>query len=549
MNQLSTTAPAAQSQNGLARDAFDRLVFLGWSRGLAAIVAGLAASFFLYGYALIYWRNADMDFMVVYNALALNDGKPQLFFDHTAYLTILSLKLWFQLLHGLGLLDAWSLSSIPSAANAPAFDAAMTSAVRAGRLLAFLIATGSVLIFAGLARLILRDWRVALLATLAFALSGGIAVHERILRSELVAACPVLFALMLLIAAGRSASLARPLAIATAAGLCVLGLENKVQAILLIGLLPLLAIPFGGAASPSVAYWREGQLRWFACAFAGIAALGAAWAAWPLLATGLERSLLDAAQFHPLLLGRFGIYQTALVLLIAACMVAYAAIWHVAAAETLASLFAVAAGSLLALLVLDLAYNADNVIAVVNPLEKMLTFADTNTSDVANGSSPLAVLLLLLEGIGSVLARYSFVLHSSPRPTVFLVWLIVPGIVLAWRRGERQAAIQALALLAAAIAIDALGVRRGLKSEYFIFTDPLIILSGAILLDALPELRLSKWTYPVAMVLFGLHIAIGQAEPIKYAFMKRGPESICQWNEHYLPLLPLPWCGSPSLRP
>ncbi len=116
-------------------------------------MAGLAASFFLFGYALIYWRNADMDFMVIYNALVLNDGKPQLFFDHTAYLTILSTKFWFQLLHALGLLDAWSLSSIPSASNAPAFDAAMTSAVRAGRVLALLIATGCVLIFAALVRL------------------------------------------------------------------------------------------------------------------------------------------------------------------------------------------------------------------------------------------------------------------------------------------------------------------------------------------------------------------------------------------------------------
>ena len=57
--------------------------------------------------AVIFWRNADMDFMVIYSALALNDGKPQLYFDHPAYLTILSVKFWFQLLHGLGLLDAW----------------------------------------------------------------------------------------------------------------------------------------------------------------------------------------------------------------------------------------------------------------------------------------------------------------------------------------------------------------------------------------------------------------------------------------------------------
>jgi hypothetical protein len=189
------------------------------------------------------------------------------------------------------------------------------------------------------------------------------------------------------------------------------------------------------------------------------------------------------------------------------------------------------------------------VIAVVNPLEKMLTFADASTTDAANGSHLWSIFLLLFDGIASVIARYTFVLHSSPRPTVFLTWLIVPGIVVAWRRGERQAALQALVLLLAAIGIDALGVRRGLKSEYFIFTDPLIILSGAILLDSMRDLRFHKWAYPVAATLFGLHIAVGQAEPIKYAFMRRGPESICQWNPHYMPLMPLPWCSAPPVRP
>src|ERR1700737_3127050 len=253
MNQSSTPASTTAPQIDAAKDAFDRLTLLGWRWGLAAIVGGLAASFFLFGYALIYWRNADMDFMVIYNALVLNDGKPQLFFDHTPYITILSVKLWFRLLHAAGLLDAWSLSAIPSAADVPAFDAAMTHAVRAGRLLAFLIATGCVLVFAGLVRLMARDWRVAMLATLAFAFSGGIAVHSRILRSELVAACPVIFALMILIALGSRASIARPLGIAVAAALCVLGLENKVQAVLLIGALPLLILPFGSSNSASIA--------------------------------------------------------------------------------------------------------------------------------------------------------------------------------------------------------------------------------------------------------------------------------------------------------
>jgi hypothetical protein len=529
-----------------AKDTFDRITFLGWRKGLAAIVLGLAASFFLVGYALVYWRNADMDFMVVYNALLLNDGKPQQFVDHPAYITILSVQLWFKLLHGLGLLDAWTLSGMPPASDAAAFDAAMTGAVRAARLLAWMIATGCVLIFAYLVRLVVRDWRVALIATFAFAFSGGVAIHARILRSELVAAFPVLSALLILIVIGRRAGVARPLGMALAASLCVLGIENKVQATLLIAALPLLMLPFGAASSASVAFWRNPASAWPAAAIAGFAAAAAAWAAYPLIAIGFDRALLDAAQFRPLFLGQFGVYQAALLILIGACMVAYAVIWRVAAAETVASMFAVAAGALIALLALKLEFNAGDVIAVFHPLEKMLSFTDATTADLANGASLKGIVLPLFDGIASVLARYTFVLHSSPRPTVFLTWLIVPGIVHAWRRGDRQTAVQALGLLLAAIGIDALGVRRGLKSEYFVFTDPLIILAGAILLDRMSSFRFHKWAYPIAATLVGLHLVIGQAEPMKYALKRAGPEPVCAWAGYHLPLLPLPWCKPPS---
>jgi hypothetical protein len=541
MDQSPTRASTSQPQILAAQDAVDRLTFLGWRWGLTAIVGGMAASFVLFGYALIYWRNADMDLMVIYNALVLNDGKPQLFFDHTGYITILSVKVWFKLLHAFGLLGGYSLSAIPPVSDPSAFEAAMTDAVRAGRVVAFLIASGCVLVFAALMRVIVRDRRVALIATFAFAFSGGVAVHSRILRTELVAACPVIFALLILIAIGRRARVARPLGMAAAAALCVFGLENKVQVILLIGTLPVLILPFGSAQGASVAFWRHPRSGW-AAIMAAVAAMAAAWAARPLIVTGIDRALLDAAQFHPLLLGRFGIYQAALIVLIGGCMIAYAMIWRISASETLASMSAIAAGALLALLALNIEYNAGNVIAVFNPLEKMLAFADADTAAAVRGSGPSGILWLLLDGIASVLARYTFVLHPSPRPTVFLIWLIVPGIISAWLRGEKQTAIQALVLLLAAAGIDALGVRRGLKSEYFIFTDPLIILAGAILLDCFTDLRFHKWAYPVAVTLFGLHIAVGQAEPVKYAFMRRGPEPICEWNRHYLPLLRLPWC-------
>jgi len=259
--------------------------------------------------------------------------------------------------------------------------------------------------------------------------------------------------------------------------------------------------------------------------------------------TGFDRQLLDAAGFHPLLLGRYGVYQLALIAFVVAAMFAYAALWRVSLAETLATIAAVGAGAALTLLLLNVAYHSNNVVAVFNPLEKMLFFADPNTADAAHGSG-LGAMLLLLQGLGSVLARYTFVLHSSARPTVFLTWLIIPGMVYAWRRGERRAVLQALALISAAIAIDTLGVRRGLKSEYFIFTDPLIILAGAVLLDRLRDLRFHKWAYPIGLALIVLHVGIGQSEPIKYALKRTGPQSVCEWNGYYMPLLALPWCPS-----
>ena len=540
MTQLAAPS-SALPRSGASTDAFDRLTFLGWSWGLAAILAGLVLSFALFGYAVIYFRNADMDFMVIYNALIMNDGKPQAFFDHPAYLTILTLQSWFRLLHALGLLDAWTFSAIPPASDTAAFTAAMSDAVRAGRLLVLLVACGCVLIFAGLCRLILRDWRVALLATLAFALSGGVAVHSRILRSELIAAMPVIFAMMLLIVVGRRANPTRPLALALAAALCVLGLENKVQAILLIAALPIVILPFGSATSRGDRFWTTAA-GWLAAALAAIMAMIATWLAWPLVVTGFDRALLDAAQLHPLLFNRFGVYQAALAVLILGCMLGYAATWRISAAETLASIAAVITGAALALLLLDLAYDSRDVIAIFNPLEKMLTFADAGTADAAQAAHPVAALLLLLQGVGSVLARYTFVLHASARPTVFLTWLIIPGIVVAWRRRERLLALQALLLLLAAIAIDTLGVRRGLKVEYFIFTDPLIILAAAILLDRFRGLRFHRLALPIGYTLLGLHVAIGQSEPVKYAFKRTGPESICDWRGYYLPLLSLPWC-------
>jgi hypothetical protein len=543
--QTSAT-PAPKTQ---PRDALTRLTPFGWNGGMAVILIGLALSFFLAGYFVIYWRNADMDFMIVYNALVMNDGKPQAFFDHPSYFTILTVKWWFQAMHSLGLLDAWKLSSIPSATNVPAFDAAMTSAIRAGRVVAWLTTTVFVIGFAALARRVFRDWRIALLATFAFAFSGGIAVHMRILRSELIAACLFTLALMLLIAVSRRAGNWRPLALAGAAAFCVLGMENKVQIILLIAALPVIMLPFGSADSASTPFWRGSMRAWIAVLVSAIVAAVMLALAWPLIAAGLEPESIDIAQLHTLIAGTFGVYQVALLCWIGLGMVAFAAIWRISAPETLTSMFAVAAGASLGLLALYLQFDPQNAVAVVNPIEKMLVFADAPATTATEGGKIFAAIGLLFDGVKSVLQRYSFVLFTSPRPTVFLTWLVIPGIVYAWWRGERQVAIQAALLLLSAIGIVGLGVRRNLKAVYVILTDPLIILAGALLLEKMDDLRFRKWAYPIGAALIVAHVAVSQAEPIKHVMKRSGPEYICEWNEYYEPELPLPWCDKPPKRP
>ncbi|GAC1505604.1 MAG: hypothetical protein NVS2B1_15330 [Bradyrhizobium sp.] len=529
-------------------DAFARLTPLGWRGGLVLITALLAASFFLAGYFLIYWRNADMDFMVVYNALLLNDGQPA-FFEHPAYFTILSVKIWLQLLHYLHLLGTSALSGLPPASDARGFDAAMTEIIRAGRLVAWLTATGFVLVFAGLARELVCDWRVAMLGTIAFAFSGGLQFHLRILRSELIAGCFFAFALMILIMAARRATVWRPLAVGLAALLCVLGLENKIHAILLIAALPLLIQPFGAAAGASVGFWDSGQWRaWLAALVAALVAGVLLYAAMPLIVVGLGRQATAALALRPLLFGTFGVYQAALLLWIGAGMVAFALIWRVSAAETLTAMFAAIAGASLGLTALWIEFNAGDVAVVINPIEQMLTFADASAVSAVDSGNMLAAFGLLVSGVIGVLERYTFVLFSSPRPTVFLIWLIVPGIVYAWRRGERQVVGQAALLMLGAIGIDAIGVRRGLKAEYFVLTDPLIIMAGLVLLDRLTELRFHRWAYPAGVALIALHVGISQAEPVKLLTARRGPDRICEWHR-YLPLLRLPWCDYPAKRP
>lgn len=535
--------PASGPAHGRPADALARLTPFGWSGGLFVIIATLTLSFLLLGYFLIYWRTADMDFMVVYSALVMNGGRPQEFFDHPSYYTILSVKTWFEFLHTLGLVKVHTIADVP--ADPAGFDAAMTSVIRAARIVAWLTATATVLIFAALMRAIVRDWRVALLAAYAFAFSGGMAFHIRVLRSEMIAAAFTVFALMTLILAARRATIWRPLAVGGASLLCMLAIENKISAVLVVAALPVLALTFGTKDSPSAGLWRNTPLAWSIALVTAVVAALLAFAAAPLVITGLDPATVARSGMHPFLAGRYGIYQSALLIFTLLCMIAFAGLWKISLAETLTSIFAVIAGIALGLLALDIAYNVNDVTTVINPVERMLMYAALpGTEGGTPGSGALVKIILM--NMGGILARYSYIFAASPRPAVFLIWLIVPGIGCAWWKGERQTALQAALLMLTAFGVDTLGNQRGLglPASYYVFTDPLIILAGALLLVRMTDLRFMKWAYPIGAMLLVVHFVYSQAEPVKRAFSKRGNEEICGWNRSMVPLLPIPWCAN-----
>src|SRR5512144_42292 len=136
-----------------------RFTPLGWTRGLLVILAGLVVSFFLFGFFNPYWRVADQDILLVFDAFLQNDGLPRQIDFHPAHLIVAMLSATYRSLHGLGLLETYSLSTMPLASDVAAFTRSWTIAVQIARLLCLLIVLAYVTAFAFLLRALVKDWR------------------------------------------------------------------------------------------------------------------------------------------------------------------------------------------------------------------------------------------------------------------------------------------------------------------------------------------------------------------------------------------------------
>ena len=503
----------------------DLILVDNWPGSLAAIVAGLVVSFFLFGFWWPYWRTADMDLWMVYEAWLFNDGLSQEWFEHPGYLTILLLGNWFRLLHGMGLLDVHALSALPAPPNA---EHAWTAAVQAGRVLSLFLAIAFVLGFGALLRRLIGDWRVAVLATLGLAFSGGLAMEARIIRTELIAGGLVTIALLILLNAARSPQTPwRPVLVGAAAFMATLGLVNKIQLVFLICALPFIVVPFGCRFDDPTAFWRRSPLAIPLSALFGVGAVLIAIPAAQLVGIGISQAPTFYAQ--PFVLGTYGIYQTAIAVWISAAVIGFAIVWRVSGPETFATMSAVLAGIAMGLLSLDIRYNPHNVVAVLNPLEQLAGYAENLR--VPGGETMTGLAGSLVHGIGIVLATRTFVLDSSARPTIFLEWLVIAAAISTWKSGNRRLAAQVAALMCVAWGMDAINSLRSLQLQYFILTDPLAIIAAALLLAEAPSLQAHARAYQIGAVLIAIHFVLSQSEPVKHTFQTSKPFHFC--IEHY----------------
>ena len=278
--------------------------------GLPLLLIAMAASVFLVGFSWPYWRSADQDLILAYQGLLFNAGLPQEYFDHPGYLSYLVIGEWYRLLHTIGVLEVYSLATLPSSADAIAFNSAWQHLIAAGRLLSLLVGGLSVLTFATLVRYLVGDWRVAVLGAVGLGFSAGIVTHIRIMRTELLSSALTTTALLLVLIAGRLHRNWRLPALGLAGLCCALAIIGKIQALFPVMTIPAIALLFAEPVRVRSCA-GEGNLREWGLS-AGLMLLSAALAfpAAALLLTGVHSRTGSLIGYYPIGGGLAGVTRS-----------------------------------------------------------------------------------------------------------------------------------------------------------------------------------------------------------------------------------------------
>ncbi len=147
---------AIDDRGGVAAPAAKAAVSRHWLVLCLGLVALVLAPPLLVGFQSPFWRYADSDLFFSYQAILLNQGLPQDYFDHPGYTEFVFLGGWYRVLHGLGLIGLDRFGELPPASDRAGFEHAWQDLVMAGRAAAMLLSAVLVVGFASAIRR--RPW-------------------------------------------------------------------------------------------------------------------------------------------------------------------------------------------------------------------------------------------------------------------------------------------------------------------------------------------------------------------------------------------------------
>ncbi len=519
---------------------------------ILCILLGMLLSFLLFGFWAPYWHKATSNLLSVYEALLYNDRLPQEFFDYPSYLGSQLLGLWYRALHFVGLLPQYKFSDVANITTTPLFDATWQNLVAWGRIYSFAIGCAYISLATVLIRRLIGNWQIAVLAGVALAFSDGIALAYRMLRSELLSSALVFIALLLtLIAAREGPNTRRFLNLGLAALLVALAMMEKIQALLPALTIPVIALAFGQREERDAGAPAVSQGAWLRLAILCLLGLALIEPTLDLLGQGIAGMTSSRLlHYRPVFPDYPGLYQGLLVLYVGFCMALYAALWRVRPLDAASGLLIVLVGLALGLLALYARYDLNAVTAVANPIEHLHAASATPDAQLPT-TSVVTIGGKFLLGLGKVLAAHTFLLPSH-RPTLLIEWLAIYAAWVIWRRGDKQVALQIAVLLLAAFAVDASFTLRGtaaLKTYYAPYTDPFIVLAGAIALaqfaDELTGVRAQRLTLAFMLV----YVIWGNFESARTTYGGPGKGKVCKVAVQFVKRLDIPYCQNADKPP
>lgn len=545
-------APAmSETSSAASRSVFRRRAFN------AALGTGLIASVLAFGFFLPYWRHADQDVNLIYEALLALNGLPQEYFDHPGHAYFLALGEWFGLLDRAGLLPVHGFADMPSPADAAAFDAVWTGLAYAGRAFSVLVAVLLVFIFGALIRRIFNDARTAGVAAVAFAAGMGIMTQARQLRTEMISGGLTMAALLLALLAARRSGGRALVPLAAAAACAAVAATAKVQAVFAVAALPVVLWAFADkpADKRPAGAGAETAPGWGVAALWAVLFAAAAVPAWWLFSDGLAHWGDALRPYKPLAAGlsAVGVYQGAFIGWLALGALVFARLRGAPPVAAVQALLALGFGGAAGFCILYVRYNPQNVVAVVNFIEQMFVFSSWRHGAALGGEGQIAstsLLKLIVEGLGRTLAIRTVVLHPDNVPQTLLIeWFVLFAAFKTLRAGRRRETARILVPLLVAWGLEALFSLRGFQRAYAIYTDPFVVLSGVAALQAFPAYLEKPALRRRVYAGLALLVALAHVWPAVAERRRVDPSQHCDWLPQYMPRVEgFPFCPTPPGR-